>query len=259
MRVKRYFEMRMTGGVGVLNRRQYGAAVFVAAATVSAMAHGLAISWLLPPLSGDLGSVDFATNAISVNLETSDVLDAIENAASRHAPSSPAGIPMEGVTEAKEKQEEKEKQASTPSRSEDALTDTQEQQVTEDETEKKKREKAMQAAAPGGAGTAGADETQDSAGRISASQGAILNYGAKLRAMISSHTPRNIRKTSVRLGFSVAPSGGLMGASILASSGDPGVDSRILELVRELAPRFPQPPEGASASQLTYNIEIIFR
>ncbi len=124
--------------------------------------------------------------------------------------------------------------------------------------EKKKREKAQQAAL-GGAATTGSDEAQESQGRVSASKGSILNYGATLRALISSNTPRNIRKTSLRLAFSVAPSGGLTSLSVLQPSNNPEVDKRILDLVRKLSSRFPMPPNGAAASQLSYNIEIIFQ
>ena len=231
----------------------------MAAIIVSAMAHGFAVGLLLPSSTGDLGSVDIATSAISVNLETTDVLDASESAAAREAASSPAGAPVEGAKETSEKQEEVEEKRSPPAASENALTADRERVEIVEAEEKKQEKKARQAAVSGGAGTLGAEDAQASAGRISASQGAILNYGAKLRAIISSNTPRNIRKTSVRLAFSIAPLGGLAAASIVTSSGDPSVDKHMLGLLRDLAQRFPQPPDGSSASQLSYNIEIIFR
>jgi periplasmic protein TonB len=244
--------------VYMLKRRYSGAVIFMAAAIVSAMAHGFAVSLLIPSRSGDLGSVDVATNAISINLETTDVLDATESAAAREAASSnPVSAAAQGVKHAEEKPEEvEEKKAAT---SADALTKQEEEKEQPEQVEEKKREKAQQASAEGGAGMVGAENAQASAGRVSASQGSVLNYGAKLRAMISSNTPKNIRKTSIRIAFGIAPTGGLMTASIVASSGDPGVDKRMIKLIRDLAPRFPLPPDGASAAQLAYNIEIIFQ
>ena len=243
----------------MLKRRYSGAVIFTTAAIVSAMAHGFAISLLIPSHLGDLGSVDVATNAISINLETTDILDATESAAARQAASSPAGAAVQGAKRVEEKPEEVEEKKNAPATSDDALIEREQEKEKPAQAEEKKPEKAQQAAAPGGAGTVGAEEAQASAGRVSASQGSILNYGAKLRAMISSNTPKNIRKASIRIAFGVAPAGGLTTASIVASSGDPSVDKRMIELIWKLAPRFPQPPDGASAAQLAYNIEIIFQ
>ena len=103
----------------------------------------------------------------------------------------------------------------------------------------------------GGAGATGTADAQELQGRVSASQGSILNYGASLRALISSNTPRNIRKTSLRLAFSIAPSGGLTAVDVIKPSNDPDVDKRMVELVRKLSSRFPPPPPGASATQLS--------
>ncbi len=249
------------------------------------------------PQTAGLGTVDVATDAVSVNLEATDVIDATESAASKAAASSPAGATVEGAKEAKEKPDDvKEEEPKPPTDSEAEKPQPQEQarnaeqadaerqrleeeaetqkkakeQAERDETkrrleaeaeeaEKKKKEKAQQQAAVGGAGTTGSEELQDSRGQVSASQGSIINYGATLRALISSNTPRNIRKASVRVAFRVAPTGGLTAVNVVRSSNDPKVDGRVVELIQNLSSRFPPPPTGATAEQLSYNIEIIFQ
>jgi len=224
---------------------------------VSAMSHVWAMASVFHPGSRELGSVEDVTAAISVNLETTDIIDATESTAAKEAASSPARAPVEAVKETKEKADEDgevlpEAQSEREETNRDKLTET-------EKIQKKKREKAQQSAAAGGAGTTGAAEAQQSEGRISASQGSILNYGASLRALISSNTPRNIRKASLRLAFSIAPSGGLSAVGVIKPSSNPEVDRRMVELVRNLSSRFPPPPPGASADQLAFNIEINFR
>ena len=243
----------------MLKRENSGPVIFAAVLALSAGAHAWAVASLLRSPLGELGSTDVATAAISVNLETTDVIDATESAAAKEAASSPAGTPAEAAKETKEKPDnvKDDKREETKQRTEE---EAQSQKLAEiEEIEKKKREKTEHAAAAAGAGTTGATEAQESQGRVSASRGSILNYGASLRALISSNTPRDIRKTSLRLAFSIAPSGGLAAVGVLKPSSDPEVDKRMLELVRKLSSRFPPPPPGASANQLSYNIEIIFR
>ena len=264
---------------------------------ISILAHGWALTLLFHRPVRELGSVDVATNAISVNLETTDIVDAMESAATKEAASSPAGAALKAARETREQAKEaanserpaeaaepKAEQMAKPAAQADA-----ERQRVEDEAEtikrikeaaprdetkrraearkptdaeeieKTKREKARQNAAMGGIGATGASEAPQSDGRVSASQGSILTYGASLRALISTHTPRNIRKAAIRLAFSIAPAGGLSTVSVLTTSGKQEVDKRMVELVRTLSPKFPPPPAGASESQLTFNIEVVFR
>ncbi len=282
----------------LLKRGNSGQLIFAVTFSASLLAHVWAAASLLQhPQTAGLGSIDVATDAISVNLEATDVIDATESAASKAAASSPAGATVEGAKEAKEKPDDvkdeelkqpTEIEAEKPQPQEQSRTaeqaDAERQRLEEEaetqkkikeqaereetkrhaeaeaeEAEKKKKEKAQQAAAAGGAGTTGSDESQDSRGRVSASQGSVINYGANLRAIISSNTPRNIRKTSVRVSFRVAPAGGLTALDVVTSSKDAKVDKRILDLIRDLSSRFPPPPSGATADQLSYNIEIIFQ
>ena len=229
-----------------------GSRLFAGALAVSLFVHGWCFTLLLHAPVKAFGSVDVATSAISVNLETTDVLDATENAAS-----SPASAMPTAVKKTKEKSEEAE-----TSKAEEAVKPAEaeiEKAAQDEKNEKTRHEKAEQAASIGGTATTEAVEAPQSAGRVSASQGAILNYGASLRALISSNTPRNIRKASIRLAFAIAPAGALSSLSVLTSSGKPDVDRRMVDLVRSLSSRFPAPPAGASESQLTFNIEINFK
>ncbi len=292
--------------MGLLKRRNSGPVIFAVVFALSAIGHVWAVASLLQMRRpGELGSTNVATTAISVNLETTDVIDALESAAAKEAASSPAGAPAEAAKETKEKPDEvKDDEVIPPAKTEAAKpqadeearlapqADAERQRIADEaeiqkkvreeakreetkhraeeaaqfqklaeseEIEKRKREKTRKAAVSGGAGTTGTADARESQGRVSASQGSILNYGASLRALISSNTPRNIRKTSLRLAFSIAPSGGLTAVNVMKPSSDPDVDKRMVELVRKLSSRFPPPPPGASATQLSYNIEIIFR
>jgi hypothetical protein len=96
-----------------LKRKDYGAAIFAAALIISFAVHaGLAASWL-HSRSGEFGSVAIPTQAISVNLEATDVFDALETAAAKEAASSPAGAPVTAAaSKNQDETEEKEERLS---------------------------------------------------------------------------------------------------------------------------------------------------
>ena len=81
-------------------------ALFAGALVLSLIAHGWVLALLLHSPARELGSVDVTTNAISVNLETTDVIDAMESAAAKEAASSPAGAKQKAISETREKSEE---------------------------------------------------------------------------------------------------------------------------------------------------------
>lgn len=265
--------------VVLLTRSRFCNAAFALGLCVSLAAHILAVTSFFRARSGELGSVDLATTAISVNLETTDIVDAIDNVASKEASSSPVGMPIQGAQETRQQPDDaKDDEALPPAktaidkpqaeeqsrlaeqsdaerrRAEDlgaAEKSAKEEAVREEtkrraeekekaqrlaeaeEAEKRKRERERQAAVAGGAGTSGSLEAEQSQGHVSASKGSVLNYGASLRALISSNTPRNIRKTSLRLAFSVDPSGGLNSVAVIRPSSDPAIDKRIIEVVTQ--------------------------
>jgi periplasmic protein TonB len=262
----------------ILKQRDARPIVFGIALGVSLAMHaGAAAYWLYIP-SSNLGSVDVPTNAVSVNLETTDVIDALESAAARQASSSPAGMqaqaaetktpetatseeekPPPKAEKAEEKTEEPQDARPVEQAAVEQRPEPQQAKDSVSEEAERKKEKQQQASIPGGAGTSGSEEAEASAGRISASEGSILNYGAKLRAMISSHAPRNIRGKTLRIAFNVAPAGGLVSVYVVESSHDEAVDRKVIDFVRTLFTSLPPPPHGATPTQLAFNIQIRFR
>lgn len=95
-----------------------------------------------------------------------------------------------------------------------------------------------------------------SAGRVSASTGSALNYAAIVRARVAARKPSGGgERGTVVIAFGVSRSGALSHASIARSSGNPGLDRRVLAAVRGAGP-FPAPPPGAS---LRFAIPFHFR
>ena len=274
--------------------RSYGFAIFGAGIVFSIAVHvGITMRLLNASASGDYGTVAIQTNAISVNLETTDIIDAADSANARAAASAPVGTAAETMPEIKKQDDakpepkpDKERLAREEADSERILEEaerlaTKKEEADRTETKRleaeaetrpideaqreaekvdlQKHEKEQAAAVAGSLGAVGSDQSTASSGRVSASQGSMLSYGANLRAIISANTPRGVRKKRVRLAFSVAPSGGVEAVDIAQSSNDAKVDQTMRDLVMKLSPKFPPPPKGATKSQLTYNIEINFQ
>jgi protein TonB len=110
--------------------------------------------------------------------------------------------------------------------------------------------------APSGSKAAarGQQKTRAAAAQISASQGAMRDYGAEIRALIARNRPDGARGGArVVVGFSLDASGGLLSARIQQSSGDSAFDERALEAVRKTSP-FPAAPENATPAQLVFDV-----
>ena len=100
---------------------------------------------------------------------------------------------------------------------------------------------------------------QASKGRVSASQGSVLNYKKALQARIERNKPpRGDDAGQVKVAFTISPSGGLTSVRIMTSSGKDSLRQAALAAVRRSSP-FPPPPPGMSASQLYFSILINFR
>jgi protein TonB len=120
------------------------------------------------------------------------------------------------------------------------------------------REKAAQPAPKGGV-TAKSSAGKGKGGeRVSASSGAMLSYGAEVRARVAGNKPSGggLRGTAV-VAFGLTPSGGLVYAGLARSSGDPQLDQLAIAAVRGAAP-FPTPPAGATSAQLRFTIPFHF-
>ena len=194
----------MTAGrVRLWKRGNSGQVLFALALAISLVAHLWALSLLFQSGSRELGSVDVATAAISVNLESTDVIDAAESAASKQAASAPAGAEVDAVkqtqdktgkiedsqeqarlavqanaerqrateeAEIQEKVKEDAEREETKRRAEEA---TQPQKLAgAEEVEKKNKDKAKQASMAGGAGATGTEDAQQSQGQVGGGCGA---------------------------------------------------------------------------------------
>jgi protein TonB len=132
-----------------------------------------------------------------------------------------------------------------------------------EEAEKKERKRTAQAAFR--ASSAGSTTSRGSAassavsGRVSASRGNILNYAARIRAVLARHKPAGDgRRGTTRVLFGLTTTGDLKYAEIAKSSGRADLDKAALAAVRRAAP-FGQPPVGASPKQLRFTIPFYFR
>jgi len=98
----------------------------------------------------------------------------------------------------------------------------------------------------GGASSRAAKGASAATGRISASTGSAIDYAALVRARIAARKPgSNGRHGTVVVAFGVSASGALAFVGLARSSGDPGLDGRVLSAVRGAGP-FPAPPAGAN-------------
>lgn len=123
-----------------------------------------------------------------------------------------------------------------------------------EDAERRKREKRVEQKA-----AEALEGRQRSTGRVSASRGSTINYGAILNSYIARNKPSNPGGGGqVTVSFGVSPSGGLTHARVLRSSGNSALDQAALAGVRRVAP-FPRPPAGITAAQLTFQIPIRFR
>ncbi|HML30021.1 MAG TPA: TonB family protein [Hyphomicrobium sp.] len=92
-------------------------------------------------------------------------------------------------------------------------------------------------------------------GRVSASRGNALSYGASVRAQLARNKPRStgIRGT-VRVSFGIATDGGILYLKISESSGSATLDNAALAAIRKS-----EPPPDLMPGQLAYVIPFYFR
>ncbi|MDK3019820.1 energy transducer TonB family protein [Pseudodonghicola flavimaris] len=119
---------------------------------------------------------------------------------------------------------------------------------------------ARKAAGSGGGANAGEARSQQ-ASTLSRSRSKSLQaqWGATIRARIErrKRAPRNGGSGTVVLTVSVAPSGQLLGVSVLRSSGQAGLDQAALRAV-QAAGRFAAAPKDLSAPRYTFSLPITF-
>ncbi|MBB3266893.1 protein TonB [Azospirillum sp. OGB3] len=94
---------------------------------------------------------------------------------------------------------------------------------------------------------------------VSASRGAMVDYGAQVWAWIGRHKPEKVvgsGQATVKLTLGTA--GEVLDASILTSSGDEALDRAALAAVRKASP-FPAPPPGLTAEDRVFSVPFLFR
>ncbi|WP_211104884.1 energy transducer TonB family protein, partial [Azospirillum formosense] len=94
---------------------------------------------------------------------------------------------------------------------------------------------------------------------VSASPGAMVDYGAQVWAWIGRHKPEKVvggGQATVKLTLGTA--GEVLDASILTSSGDAALDRAALAAVRKASP-FPTPPPGLTAQDRVFSVPFLFR
>jgi protein TonB len=92
-----------------------------------------------------------------------------------------------------------------------------------------------------------------------ASPGIVQKYKQDIIERLASRKPKGIYglRGEVAIEFTIAGTGEVSHAKVVRSSGQPTLDEAALAAVA--GTRFPAPPSGLSAAQLTYRIPYYFR
>lgn len=126
------------------------------------------------------------------------------------------------------------------------------------EERREAREQARKRRQQQNAGASGSSGAQASKGRVSASQGAVRNYGGQVRSCLNRNKPRSLGASGrVTIAIAISSSGGLTSARIVSSSGNSKLDQAAVATARRCSP-FPQPPADSSDSQRRFTIPFTF-
>ncbi|CAO3381919.1 energy transducer TonB family protein [Azospirillum argentinense] len=118
---------------------------------------------------------------------------------------------------------------------------------------------AAPAAVPSPSPTTETGPGRASAEPVSASRGAVVDYGAQVWAWIGRHKPEKVvggGQVTVKLTLGTA--GEVLDAAILTSSGDAALDRAALAAVRKASP-FPAPPPDLTAEDRVFSVPFLFR
>jgi protein TonB len=89
--------------------------------------------------------------------------------------------------------------------------------------------------------------------------GEVQRYARSVAEALSRSRPKGLpgAKGTAKISFQISTVGTVIGARIIASSGNPKLDAAAMAAVE--AVKFPPPPSGMTAAQLTYEIPYHFR
>ena len=257
---------------------------------VSIALHGVVIAAALNWQSEAPGAIAVATEAVSVEIVRSDVVEAIDVTTDADATQSAASasaaeaalkealpqdleaakeIVPEEVTALPDPAPQVHSMRSGPQAmeilegtlesKEEVLS--REKEVRRDErvlkTTEKPRQKLQKIKAAGrGAISRSLQGRTQHSGKVSASAGSVRNYAAVVRARVAGRRPAGSGKRgTVVVAFGISRAGGLSYVRLAGSSGDAALDRNVLSAVRSAAP-FPTPPAGA---QLQFSMPFYFR
>lgn len=144
-----------------------------------------------------------------------------------------------------------------------ATKDVTEEQEKKEDLKRKQRQVTAQAApraSMAGSTTSRASMAQSAvSGRVSASRGSVLDYAARIRAVLARHKPSGFGYTgTTRISFGLTMAGELSYAEIVSSSGKARLDQAALEAVRQAAP-FGAAPSDVTPDKLRFTIPFYFR
>lgn len=131
-----------------------------------------------------------------------------------------------------------------------------------EDVEKRERQVTAQAASrasAAGATTSRASVAQSAiSGRVSASRGNVLTYGARIRAVLAKNRPAGDgHRGTARISFGLTETGALSYVHVASSSGRANLDAAAVAAVRRAAP-FGEPPANVSPNQLRFTIPFNF-
>jgi periplasmic protein TonB len=117
---------------------------------------------------------------------------------------------------------------------------------------------ARRAEGAGAGGTRGSRAVTEAAGQgAAARQTALAEWGGRIRARIDRARPRTTGRGAVTLSLTVARDGRLLGASVVAGSGQPALDRAALRAVTG-AGRFPEAPAALQADRYSFRLPVRF-
>ena len=243
------------------NDRLPWAALALAAALHAAVLGPL----LLEPADNLAGSYGQQLDAISVTIVNSNVLHALSSADVPSAPP-PQVAPLETVDGSVEAASAAPDAKTPPAEEAPKLESAPVVAIEKAPGETPPQAGQVQPSEAGAPATRGGvtalaetgDTPTQSAPPASASPGAVREYARYVSQALAKTRPKGAgRPGTVKVRLEIASGGTLAGAEIAKSSGNRSLDETALEAVRRT--RFPAPPAGMSAAQLTYEVPYHFR
>jgi TonB family protein len=207
--------------------------------------------------SDDYGSSSQRSEAISVNVTQSLVLDSISETTTDNGAASQT--PLAENTPEPEPTPEQEPDPkpddtvvmATPNPEAPAVTPEPIKPPEEKKEEEKKEEKKIEAPQPKPVNVAvasGQSATPGQAGKVSSSYGSIMSYNHMVRSRIAAHKPQGVENQGTAVvKFEISEKGSLVDCHLVTSSGSHEVDNAALRAVRNANP-FSPPPEGHAVS-----------